>query len=344
MRSLVGEGEMKIAINGFGRIGRAVLRAWYERKFFEQGVECVAINCGNFGDLAINLHLLQYDSIHGTLHPVSLLTDDTFMVGTHEMSAMFHNEIASITWSDYNVDVVLECTGKFTSRNKAVQHIEHGAKKVMVSAPCSDADATIVYGVNDGTLSENHQVISIGSCTTNCLAPLAKLMHENFGIESGFMTTIHAYTNDQVLLDSIHTDPRRARSAGLSMIPTSTGAAEAIGLVIPELAGKLDGNAIRVPVPNVSFLELTLNLKKSASVDGINQCVQGASQGVMREVLAYNAIPLVSIDFNHNLKSCVFDATQTKVLNGGYMCKVSAWYDNEWGFANRMLDVLKVWG
>ena len=333
---------IKFAINGFGRIGKSVLRVLAERR--DHNMECVVVNCGSSGDLKSQLHLFKYDSTHGHTVGVSQIDDSTFELNGHKIKAIFENDVSKINWAELGVDVVMDCTGKFTSRDKAMQHIQSGAKKVMISAPADSADATIVYGVNHSILSPMDQIISIGSCTTNCLSPIAKILNDEIGIESGFMTTIHAYTNDQVLLDGYHSDLRRARSASASMIPTSTGAAKAIGLVIPELNGKLDGVAVRVPVQNVSMIEFVFNAAKDTSVDQINSIISAASKvGPMSKVLSYNDEPLVSVDFNHSPYSSIFDSTLTKVI-GGRMCKVSAWYDNEWGFSNRMLDVLNLLG
>lgn len=332
--------SLKFAINGFGRIGKSVLRAYAERS--DDNIECVAINCGNGGDLKSQLQLFKYDSTHGKTSGVNQIDESTFELNGKKIKAIFQNDVAKINWSDLGADIVMDCTGAFTKREKAVLHIASGAKKVMISAPADGADATIVYGVNHTTLNPTDQIISIGSCTTNCLSPIAKILNDSVGIESGFMTTIHAYTNDQVLLDGYHSDLRRARSAASSMIPTSTGAAKAIGLVIPELNGKLDGVAIRVPVQNVSMIELVFNSSRDTSVEEINNLIKAASESqAMSKVLAYNTEPLVSVDFNHSPYSSIFDATLTKVI-GSRMCKVSAWYDNEWGFSNRMLDVLKL--
>ncbi len=328
----------RFAINGFGRIGRNILRAWIMRLEEFSNWECAFINCGNFGDLKSNLHLLQYDSVHGGISGISYIDENTFVFQGKLIKSLFINDIDAIKWD--NIDVVLECTGVFTSYELAFAHITSGAKKALVSAPCKDADATIVYGVNDCILKKEDVIISAGSCTTNCLAIIAKVMHENFVINNGFMTTVHAYTNDQSLLDSMHKDLRRARSAQSSIIPASTGAAKTIGLVIPELDRKLDGCAVRVPVPNVSFLDLMLNIEKKATVEDINEIFYNLSQDKMKNILSYNDQPLVSIDFNGNLSSAIFDSTQTKSF--GNTCKLSAWYDNEFAFANRMLDMLKV--
>ena len=328
---------VNIAINGFGRIGRAVLRAIFEGHY---DINCIAINTGNKSP-ALNTHLFKYDSTHGRFKNASLIDDETLQVEDKKIKIISEIYPEKINWAALGVDVVLECTGKFTKKDLAMKHINSGAKKVLVSAPCDDADAVIVYGVNHDSLKGDEKIISVGSCTTNCLAPIAKILNDNFGITSGSMTTVHAYTSDQMLLDGAHNDLRRARSAAVSMIPASTGAAKAIGLVIPELAGKLDGAAIRVPVQNVSIVELVCTLEKKASKDEINALFKEAANGVYKGVLNYNDEPLVSVDFNHSTFSTEFDSTQTKVINQT-LYKVSGWYDNEWGFSNRMLDVASI--
>ncbi|MDF3047454.1 MAG: gap [Candidatus Midichloriaceae bacterium] len=331
---------IKFAINGFGRIGRSILRALAERN--DANLECVVINCGS-GDLKSHLHLLKYDSTHGILNSVVQIDESTFTINNKTVKAVFETDINKLDWSIYGVEVVFECTGVFTKREFAILHVQKaGAKKVIVSAPAENVDSTIVYKVNNHALKNEDKVISIGSCTTNCLAPIAKVLNDSIGITQGFMTTVHAYTNDQMLLDGNHKDLRRARSAAASMIPTSTGAAKAIGLVIPELIGKLDGVAIRVPVQNVSMIELVFNAVKSTTAGEMNSLIKSASMGNMHGVLGYTEEELVSVDFNHNPLSSIFDATQTKVI-GSNLCKISAWYDNEWGFSNRMLDVAKLW-
>lgn len=325
---------VKIAINGFGRIGKCVLRA-----FIESGntdLEFVAINSG-FGDLDSDFHLLKYDSTHGILNGIKKVAGG-IETPRGVIPVLYEPDPAKIDWAKYNVDIVMECSGVFTKRDMAAKHLESGAKKVMVSAPCDGADNTVVYGVNDSTLTKEHKVISIGSCTTNCLAPVAKILNDALGIEHGFMTTIHAYTNDQRVLDSNHKDLRRARASAVSMIPSSTGAAKALGLVLPELTGKLDGVSMRVPLKNVSFVDLKFTSKKPTSVAEINEIIQKGRVGKMGKILEYVTEELVSIDFNHNPHSSIFDATQTKVV-GGNFCRVASWYDNEWGFSNRMLDV-----
>ncbi len=327
---------IKVAINGYGRIGRNTLRALYESGQ-NTDIQIVAIN-----DLApanVNAHLTQFDSVHGQFSQKVSLQGDVMLIGNDEIKLVQERDPANLPWAELNVDIVLECTGLFTSREAAAKHIEAGAKKVIVSAPGTDMDATVVHGVNDDVLNAQSTIISNASCTTNCLAPVAKALNDAIGIEQGSMTTIHAYTNDQNLSDVYHSDLYRARSATQSMIPTKTGAAKAVGLVLPELAGKLDGMAVRVPTINVSLVDLTFIAKRDTTAQEVNEVVKAAAQGAMSEVLAYNELPLVSIDFNHNPASSVFDSTQTKV--DGKLVKVMAWYDNEWGFSNRMLDQVK---
>ncbi|SFD13730.1 type I glyceraldehyde-3-phosphate dehydrogenase [Pseudoalteromonas denitrificans] len=324
---------IKIAINGYGRIGRNVLRALYESERNEE-IKIVAIN-----DLApanVNAHLTQFDSVHGRFNQKVALDGQTLVVGDDKITLTQERDPASLPWKALEVDIVLECTGLFTSRDAAAKHIEAGAKRVIISAPGSDLDATVVHGVNSEVLTSDSIIISNASCTTNCLAPVAKAINDEIGIEQGSMTTIHAYTNDQSLSDVYHPDLYRARSATQSMIPTKTGAAKAVGLVLPELAGKLDGMAVRVPTINVSVVDLTLIVSRETSIEEVNAILKSASEGAMAGVLEYNELPLVSIDFNHNPASSIFDATQTKV--DGTLVKVMAWYDNEWGFSNRMLD------
>ena len=325
---------IRVAINGYGRIGRNVLRALYESNR-DNEIKIVAIN-----DLApanVNGHLTQYDSVHGRFNQTVTLAENTLIIGHDEIALVQERDPANLPWADLAVDVVLECTGLFTKREAAAKHIEAGAKRVIVSAPGTDMDATVVHGVNSDVINAESIIISNASCTTNCLAPVAKALNDAIGIEQGSMTTIHAYTNDQNLSDVYHSDLYRARSATQSMIPTKTGAAKAVGLVLPELAGKLDGMAVRVPTINVSLVDLTFVAKRDTSIEEVNAAVKAAAtQGLMAEVLEYNEAPLVSIDFNHNPASSVFDATQTKV--DGKLVKVMAWYDNEWGFSNRMLD------
>jgi glyceraldehyde 3-phosphate dehydrogenase len=326
---------VKIAINGYGRIGRNVLRALYEGGRRNE-LAIVALN--DLGDAKTNAHLTRYDSAHGPFPYKVEVAGNDLVVDGDRIRVCAERDPAKLPWGDLGVDVVLECTGLFTSKEKASAHIRAGAKKVVISAPAGkDIDATIVYGVNHQTLKASDQVISNASCTTNCLAPLAKVLHESIGIEHGLMTTIHAYTNDQVLTDVYHSDLRRARSATQSMIPTKTGAAAAVGLVLPELDGRLDGFAMRVPTINVSVVDLTFDAGRATSVEEINKIVRAASDGALKGILAYTDEPLVSIDFNHNPASSIYDSSLTKVL-GGRLVKVCAWYDNEWGFSNRMLD------
>jgi len=323
----------RVAINGFGRIGRNVLRAALESG--RTDIEFVGIN--DLGSAEINAHLLKYDSVHGPFPGTVEVTEKGFKVNGKEITVTAERDPAKLPWADLNVDIVMECTGIFTKRDKAALHLEAGAKKVLVSAPADGADLTVVYGVNDDKLTSDHIVVSNASCTTNCLAPVAFVAHNTFGIVRGYMTTIHAYTGDQPTLDTLHKDPRRARAAAVSMIPTSTGAAKAVGLVLPELAGKLDGTSVRVPTPNVSLIDFKFQPAKSVTVDAINDAMKAASEGPLKGVLGYNIEPLVSIDFNHNPHSSTFDATQTQVIEGEFV-RVLSWYDNEWGFSNRMCD------
>jgi len=322
---------IRIAINGFGRIGRNVLRALYTQGY-RQDLQVVAIN--DLGDSAMNAHLLKYDTVHGTFDATVEHDENGLSVNGDRIAVSAIRNPAELPWKANNVDVVFECTGFFTDREKAAAHLTAGAGKVIISAPAKGADATVVYGVNDEVLTASHQVISNASCTTNCLAPVAQVLERELGIEQGLMTTIHAYTNDQNLIDVYHTDPFRARSATQSMIPSKTGAAEAVGLVLPALAGKFTGMAVRVPVINVSVVDLTINVKRDTTVAEVNALMKAAAEG--SKVLGYNTLPLVSCDFNNNPLSSIFDANHTKVI--GRMVKVMAWYDNEWGFSNRMLD------
>ncbi|MGQ0577504.1 MAG: type I glyceraldehyde-3-phosphate dehydrogenase [Betaproteobacteria bacterium] len=327
---------IRVAINGYGRIGRNILRANYEAGK-KHGIQIVAIN--DLGDAKINAHLTKYDTVHGKF-PGSVVVDGDFLViNGDRIRVCAQRNPAELPWKELGVDSVLECTGLFTSKAKAGAHLSAGAKKVIISAPGDkDVDATVVYGVNHHTLRAAHTVISNASCTTNCLAPMVKALHERIGLVSGLMTTIHAYTNDQVLSDVYHTDLRRARSATMSMIPTKTGAAAAVGLVLPELNGKLDGFAIRVPTINVSLVDLAFVAKRRTTVDEVNNAVKQSAESDLKGILEYNKDPLVSVDFNHNPASSVFDSTLTKVSDGT-LVKVCSWYDNEWGFSNRMLDV-----
>lgn len=325
---------IRVAINGYGRIGRNVLRAHYEGGK-KHDIQIVAIN--DLGDPNTNAHLTQYDTAHGRFPGTVSVDGDYMVVNGDKIKVLANRNPAELPWGALGVDVVLECTGFFTSKEKASAHLRGGAKKVIISAPGGkDVDATVVFGVNHGVLKSTDTVISNASCTTNCLAPLVKPLNDAIGLETGLMTTIHAYTNDQVLTDVYHEDLRRARSATMSMIPTKTGAAAAVGLVLPELNGKLDGYAVRVPTINVSMVDLSFIAKRDTTVEEVNSILKAAAQGPLKGVLEYNEAPLVSIDFNHNPASSSFDATLTKV--SGKLVKVSSWYDNEWGFSNRMLD------
>ncbi len=328
--------SVRVAINGYGRIGRNILRAHYEGGK-QHDIEIVAIN--DLGDANTNAHLTQYDTAHGRFPGTVTVDGDHLVVNGDKVAVLAERNPAELPWKRLGVDVVLECTGLFASKEKAKAHLAGGASKVIISAPGGkDVDATVVYGVNDNVLSSKHTVISNASCTTNCLAPLVKAVNDDIGVVNGLMTTIHAYTNDQVLTDVYHSDLRRARSATMSMIPTKTGAAAAVGLVLPELNGKLDGFAIRVPTINVSIVDLAFVAKRPTSVEEVNDVVKKAAAGPLKGVLEYNDAPLVSIDFNHNPASSIFDSTLTKVSEGT-LVKVCSWYDNEWGFSNRMLDV-----
>ena len=326
---------IKVAINGFGRIGRNVFRALYESGKQDK-FEVAAVN--DLGDANTNAHLLQYDTAHGRFSQPVTVKEDHFMVGETRVRVLAERDPSQLPWGELGVDVVLECTGLFASKEKASAHLTAGARKVIISAPGGkDVDATVVYGVNHGVLKASATVISNASCTTNCLAPLVKPLHDHIGVLGGLMTTIHAYTNDQVLTDVYHEDLRRARSATQSMILTKTGAAAAVGLELPELDGKLDGFAIRVPTINVSLVDLTFDAARETSVDEIHQIIRDASNSSLAGILEYNDKPLVSIDFNHCPASSIYDASMTRVVNGTTV-KVCSWYDNEWGFSNRMLD------
>ncbi|MBM3202455.1 type I glyceraldehyde-3-phosphate dehydrogenase [Candidatus Woesearchaeota archaeon] len=326
---------INVAINGYGRIGRNVLRALYEQNRTGE-IRIVAVN--DLGDAKTNAHLTQYDTVHGRFHGSISVEGDDMVVNGDRIRVFAEKDPAKLPWAELGIDVVHECTGIFTSKAKTLAHIEAGAKKVIISAPGGeDIDATIVYGVNHKTLKATDTVISNASCTTNCLAPLVQPLHQAIGLQHGLMTTIHAYTNDQVLTDVFHKDLRRARSATQSMIPTKTGAAAAVGLVLPELAGRLDGFAIRVPTINVSLVDLSFVAARNTSKDEINDLLRAASEGPLQGILGYNDLPLVSMDFNHDPRSSIYEASLTKVMQGN-MVKVLAWYDNEWGFSNRMLD------
>jgi len=332
---------IKVGINGYGRIGRNILRALYEGKRNSQ-VQIVALN--DLGDAKTNAHLTRYDTVHGKFPGEVTVDGDSMVVNGDRIRVLAERDPSKLPWGDLGVEFVLECTGLFTSKAKAGAHLKGGAKKVMISAPGGeDVDATIVYGVNHNVLKKDHTVVSNASCTTNCLAPLAKVLHEKVGIVAGIMTTIHSYTNDQVLTDVYHSDLRRARSATMSQIPTKTGAAAAVGLVLPELKGKLDGFSVRVPTINVSLVDLTFSAKRATSVEEVNKALKdAAATDAWKGILAYNDAPLVSVDFNHDPHSSVFDSTLTKVVDGNVV-KVCSWYDNEWGFSNRMIDSVVAW-
>lgn len=328
---------IRVAINGFGRIGRLALRAIYESG--REDIEVVGIN--DLGAIDMNAYLLKRDSVHGTF-PFDVNIDGEMMnLGRGPIKVTAERNPADLPWADLGVDIVYECTGFFASHEGSQAHLDAGAKKVLISAPAKNVSKTIVYGVNHDTLTADDVIVSNASCTTNCLAPVAQVLNNAVGIEKGIMTTIHSYTGDQRVLDTLHSDPRRARACGLSMIPTSTGAARAVGIVLPELAGKLDGTSVRVPTPNVSMIDLTFIAKKSTSVEEINQAIEDAANGRLKGVLAYVTDAVVSIDFNHDPASSSFDASQTSVL-GGNLVRILSWYDNEWAFASRMSDTAKV--
>ena len=331
---------IRVGINGFGRIGRNVLRALYESGRTGE-LRIVALN--DLCDPKTNAHLLRHDTVHGRFRGEVAVDGDHLLVNGDRIRVLAERDPGKLPWGELEVEYVLECTGLFTSKAKAGAHLKGGARKVVISAPGGeDVDATIVYGVNHQVLRSNHTVISNASCTTNCLAPIAKVLHDRIGIRAGIMTTIHAYTNDQVLIDVYHPDLRRARSATMSQIPTKTGAAAAVGLVLPELKGRLDGFSIRVPTINVSLVDLSFSAARATSVEEVNQSLQAAAAGALKGIVAYNDAPLVSVDFNHDAHSAVFDATLTRVIDGS-LVKACAWYDNEWGFSNRMLDTTLAW-
>jgi glyceraldehyde 3-phosphate dehydrogenase len=331
---------IKVGINGYGRIGRNILRALYEGKHGGE-LQIVAIN--DLGDANTNAHLTRFDTAHGRFRGEVHVEGDSMVVNGDRIRVVAQRDPAKLPWGELGVDFVLECTGLFTTKAKASAHLTAGAKKIVISAPGgNDVDATIVFGVNDKLLKSTHAVISNASCTTNCLAPLVKVLHDEIGVVSGVMTTIHSYTNDQVLTDVYHSDLRRARSATMSMIPTKTGAAAAVGLVLPELKGKIDGFAIRVPTINVSLVDLSFVAARKTTAEEIHAAVKSAANGPMKGILSYNDAPLVSVDFNHDSSSSIYDATLTKVIEGN-LVKVCAWYDNEWGFSNRMLDTTLAW-
>jgi|TARA_A100001011_G_scaffold390680_1_gene474622 glyceraldehyde 3-phosphate dehydrogenase len=325
---------LRVAINGFGRIGRMVLRAIYENQY--KGLKVVAIN--NRAKPETSAFLLERDTIHGKFNFNIKYTKDEIIIGKDKIQCYHENDPINCPWDEEKIDIVLECTGKFNSKEDSYKHIEAGAKKVIVSAPCKEADQTVVYGVNEKNISKKDKVISVASCTTNCLAPLAHVIHKNFKIEKGYMTTIHSYTTDQRLLDNSHKDLRRARSAPNAMVPTSTGAAKSLKLIIPELAGKIDGLSVRVPTPNVSLVQLSFNSKKKMNEKLINDALIKASKSYLKNVLGVETMPLVSSDFNHDSRSSIVDAGLTKVISSNF-ATVFSWYDNEWGFSNRMIDV-----
>ena len=328
---------IRVAINGFGRIGRLALRGIYESG--RTDIDVVGIN--DLGDVEMNAYLLKRDSVHGPF-PFDVKVDGSnIIIGEDKIAVSAQRNPADLPWGELDVDVVYECTGFFADKDKASAHLEAGAKKVLVSAPASGVNKTIVYGVNHDTLEAGDTVISNASCTTNCLAPVAQVLNQSVGIEKGIMTTVHAYTGDQRILDTLHSDPRRARACGLSMIPTSTGAARAVGLVLPELAGKLDGTSVRVPTPNVSMVDLTFVSKRDTTAEEVNAAIKEAADGRLKGVLAYIDEPVVSIDLNHDAHSSSFDASQTSVMDGN-LVRILTWYDNEWGFANRMSDTAKI--
>jgi glyceraldehyde 3-phosphate dehydrogenase (phosphorylating) len=330
---------VRVAINGFGRIGRNVLRAIAEAK--RTDIEVVALN--DLGPVETNAHLLRFDSVHGRFPGEVTVKGDTISVGNGAIRVAAERDPAKLPWKDLGVDIAMECTGIFTAKEKASMHLSAGAKRVLISAPAEGADLTVVYGVNHDKLTKDHKVVSNASCTTNCLAPVAKVLNDAIGIDKGFMTTIHAYTGDQPTLDTLHKDLYRGRAAALSMIPTSTGAAKAVGLVLPELAGKLDGVAIRVPVPNVSVVDFKFVAKRATSKDEVNGAIKRAAEQQLKGILGYTTQPNVSIDFNHDAHSSVFHMDQTKVMDGT-LVRVMSWYDNEWGFSNRMADTAVAMG
>ena len=326
--------KLKVGINGFGRIGRSVLRAAVEGQYSD--IEIVAIN--DLGDIDTNCHLLNYDSIHGRLNPAAQIIDGQLAVGPYHIRLTAERDPSAINWD--GVDVVMECTGIFTNREKAALHLREHVKHVLISAPGTNADMTTVFGVNHEHITKDHQIVSNASCTTNCLSPVAKVLHDAIGIKTGYMTTVHAYTGDQCLQDSLHKDMRRARAAALSMVPTATGAARAVGLVLPDLLGKIDGSAIRVPTANVSVIDLKFMPERQTSIEEVNQLLSQAANGPMKGVLGVTDKPLVSVDFNHDSHSSIVALDQTAVTTDG-MVRVMSWYDNEWGFSNRMLDVAR---
>ena len=329
----------RVAINGFGRIGRLTLRAYLESG--RKDLDFVAIN--DLGSAEMNAHLLEFDSVHGRFPGKIGVANGHLKADGQDLAVLSEATPEKLPWRDLDVDIVMECTGRFTDRAGAAKHLTTGAKRVLVSAPCSGADLTVVYGVNNEKLTQGHHVVSNASCTTNCLAPVAQVLNQAIGIRHGYMTTIHAYTGDQRTVDTLHKDPYRARASAINLIPTSTGAAKAVGLVLPELKGKLDGAAIRVPVPNVSLVDLSFSSMRPTSVEKINAAITEAANGPLKDVLGVNTKPLVSTDFNHNPLSSIFDLHETQVVDGTF-CRVVAWYDNEWGFSNRMNDTAAAMG
>ena len=329
----------RVAINGFGRIGRLTLRAFLEAG--RKDLDFVAIN--DLGSAEMNAHLLEFDSVHGRFPGTISVADKRMRADGHDLAVLSEATPEKLPWRDLGVDIVMECTGRFADRDAAAKHLTAGAKRVLVSAPCTAADLTVVYGVNEEQLTQEHHVVSNASCTTNCLAPVESVVNKTVGIERGSMTTIHSYTGDQRTVDTLHKDPYRARAAASNLIPTSTGAAKAVGLVLPELKGKLDGASIRVPVPNVSLIDLTFTSARRTTREEINDAIQTAADGPLKGVLGVNAKPLVSSDFNHNALSSIFDLDATRVIDGNF-CRIVSWYDNEWGFSNRMNDTAAAMG
>ena len=331
--------KKRVAINGFGRIGRLTFRAYLESG--REDLDFVAIN--DLGSAEMNAHLLEIDSVHGRFRGKINVTNGHVKTNGQDVAVLSEATPEKLPWRDLGVDIVMECTGRFTEREGAAKHLTAGAKRVLVSAPCTGADLTVVFGVNDEKLTQGHHVVSNASCTTNCLAPVAQVLNEAVGIKHGYMTTIHAYTGDQRTVDTLHKDPYRARASAVNLIPTSTGAAKAVGLVLPELKGKLDGASIRVPVPNVSMIDLTFQAARATSPEELNDAMVKAANGPLKGILGVNAKPLVSTDFNHDPLSSIFDLTGTHVVDGTF-CRVVSWYDNEWGFSNRMSDTAVAMG
>jgi glyceraldehyde 3-phosphate dehydrogenase len=327
----------RVAINGFGRIGRLTLRAFLEAG--RKDLDFVALN--DLGSAEMNAHLLEFDSVHGRFPGKVSAANGHLKADGHDLAVLSESAPEKLPWRDLGVDIVMECTGRFTNRDAAAKHLDAGAKRVLVSAPCTNADLTVVYGVNDEKLTQEHHVVSNASCTTNCLAPVASVLHKTVGIRHGYMTTVHAYTGDQRTVDTLHKDPYRARAAAVNLIPSSTGAAKAVGLVLPELKGKLDGASVRVPVANVSLIDLTFTASRPTTVEEINAAMTEAAEGPLKDVLGVNSKPLVSSDFNHDPLSSIFDLEGTQVIDETF-CRVVSWYDNEWGFSNRMSDTAVV--